>query len=396
MFREFVFSTAKEKIIFGLNSVEVLPKEIGELIGERKKITIITDSGVVKAGILDKIADLLRKAKYEIQVFDKVEPEPTIDSYEKAKDFVRETKPDLVIGLGGGSPMDVASTASALLYNPGDAIDYVGPPFFKFRKKRAPLVMIPTTSGTGAEVTFFDVVVVDGAKRDIIDYKLFPDIAIVDPMLTLSLPPTTTIYSGIDALSHNIEAFLSVKSSPITDALALQAIRYIYKYLPRAFRDGKDLEARYYLSWASLLGGMVIANAGVIIGHAIAYTFAGYHRLAHGFSCGICLPYAMEYNLSAAMDKLALIAEAMGVPTTNLSQKEAATKAIIAVKDFIEGFGIPTNLKEVEIKREEIPEMINRLFTTYPYIYTETSPCEVTKERIEKFYEKMYEGVILD
>ncbi|MFH7859646.1 MAG: iron-containing alcohol dehydrogenase [Candidatus Aenigmatarchaeota archaeon] len=394
MLRQFVFSTTKEKIIFGINVIENLPKEVKELIGEKKEIAIITDSGIVKAGIFDKIADLLKKAGYNVHLFDKVEPEPRVNSYEEAKNFIRTTKPDLVIGLGGGSPMDVASTASALLYNPGEAIDYVGPPFFKFKERRAPLIMIPTTSGTGAEVTFFDVIIVNDAKRDIIDSKLFADVAIVDPMLTITLPPTTTAHSGIDALSHNIEAFLSIKSSPITDVLALQAIGYIHKYLPRAFRDGNDLEARYYLSLASLLGGIVIANAGVIMGHAMAYTFAGYHHVIHGIGCGICLPYAMAYNLPVETDKLVSIAEVIDIPMTGLSKREIAKKVIIGIKEFIESFDMPTSLKSIGIQRKEIPEMVDRLFTTYPYIYTESSPRKLTRDAVEKLYEIMYEGVL--
>jgi len=381
------------KHIFGLNAVDKVGDEVSNL--KAGKVLIITDKGIVKSKLLNRVMDSLGGKSLEIAVFDEVKPEPTLESYEEALLFAKREKPDVIIGLGGGSSMDTAKTISMMMSNPGEIKQYVGPPFETFKKEGIPRILIPTTAGTGSECTQGSVIIVDSAKRDIADSKMFATVAIVDPMMTLSMPRRLTAITGIDALSHAIESFLSWKTTKLSYMFALEAIKLVFKYLRRAYRDGKDLEARYYMSLASTLAGMAISVTSTNLGHAIAYTFAGWHKLPHGLSCGIALPYIMEYYLPAVVDKLATIAKEVGIVPAETPEREAATTLIKSVHQLIKDLGLYTSLKEAGIPEDEIPEMINRLTSLYEYIW-EGGPLPIIEDRIQTTYRRMWEGKLIE
>ena len=381
---QFIFRTPR-KIVFGVNTVNNVGTE-AEQLGARKAV-IICDEGIRKAGIVDKVTKSLEEKGVEFEIWDKVEPEPHVECAEDIVRFVRDGKFDLVIGVGGGSSMDMAKTAAVLVENPGPVKDYIGVGLIK--KPGIPKILIPTTAGTGSECTHAAVMSIGRIKRWIADPALFADVAIIDPMLTLSLPPKLTAGTGLDALSHAIECIMSINANSITDSLALSAIKLIFENLRVAYYHGKNLEARYNMSLAATMAGMVVTNAGAVLGHSACYTYASDYRLPHGVSCAIALPYVMWYNLPVSAHKLALIAEAMGFDIKGLSVEEAAWKAIKAVKKLIEDVKLPTSLKEIGVPKEKLPEYAEELVTQYP---RPNNPRRVTKEDILVMYEKMWEG----
>ena len=386
-------------LVFGVNAIE----ELGERAKQYGRYAlIITDRVLEKIGTVDKAVDSLRKADVNVEIFDECEAEPRLEIYERAKDAVRELKPEMIIGVGGGSNMDVSKVAAALATNEGDAIDYILPipkehevKPRRLKARRLPLMLVPTTSGTGSEVTRWAVVTVRGKKWDFKgNVQFLCDNAIVDPMLASTMPPRLTASTGIDALSHAIEAVMSNGANFMTLPYSLKAIELISKYLRRAYVDGDDLEARYYMSMAATYAGVALCNVGVVLAHAIAYTFAAQHKIPHGVSCGIALPYAMEYNLPLIQDKLAKIGEAMGVGGGE-DQRSKAKLAIAAVYNLLKDLGMPTSLREVGIGKNEIPSMIEDLLTIHTYLYPK-NPRKVEEEPIRELYERMWEGRILE
>ncbi|MCD6538877.1 iron-containing alcohol dehydrogenase [Candidatus Bathyarchaeota archaeon] len=386
-------------LVFGMNAIE----ELGERTKQHGRYAlIITDKVLEKIGTVDKAIDSLKKADVKVEIFDECEAEPRLEIYERAKDAVRELKPEIVIGIGGGSNMDVSKVAAALATNEGDAIDYILPipkehevEPRRLKARRLPLILVPTTSGTGSEVTRWAVVTVKGKKWDFKgNVQFLCDNAIVDPMLASTMPPKLTASTGIDALSHAIEAVMSNSANFMSLPYSLKAIELISKYLRRAYVDGEDLEARYYMSMAATYAGVALCNVGVVLAHAIAYTFAAQHKIPHGVSCGIALPYAMEYNLPLIQDKLAKIGEAMGVEGGG-DQRRKAKLAIAAVYNLLRDLGMPASLKEAGIGKNEIPSMIEDLLTVHTYLYPK-NPRKVEEESIRELYERMWEGRILE
>lgn len=251
------------------------------------------------------------------------------------------------------------------------------------------MVLVPTTAGTGSEATQNIVITHEGRKATIASPHAIPDTAIVDPALTVTMPPGLTANTGLDALSHAVEAYMSKEASPVTDALALEAVRLITRNLPVAYSQGENLGARYHMSLAALLAGMALSNAGVCGGHALAYGFAVREGLPHGLSCAVALPYIMAYNAPACGHKLARVARAMGERVSGLSPREAASRAVEAVARLNSGLGIPSSLRELKVPRDAIPAiargaLVERLLAR--------NPRTITGEDALRIVEGMWEG----
>jgi alcohol dehydrogenase class IV len=247
--------TGPRKIIFGLNSLRMLGAELKEL--NASKLLVVTDPNIVKLGHVDRIREQLDSA--EIQVFSGIKQEPTVSELEDLASQVRARDYEAIIGLGGGSVMDSAKIASFSAANPGPIRDYVGAD--KVHKKGLPLICVPTTSGTGSEVTRYAVIRYERTKRAVASDLIIPDIALVDPVLAVSMPPKLTVYTGLDALAHAVEAMISTWATPLTDSLALGAIRLVFQNLERAYTKGDDLEARYNMSVAATTAGLPKGHA---------------------------------------------------------------------------------------------------------------------------------------
>lgn len=391
------FST--KNIVFGNGSIKKLVKIIGRY--DAKNVLIVTDQGIKNAGILKIVTDLLEQAELNYAVYDKTLPEPPVYSAVECHEFAKKQEADVIIGLGGGSSIDLAKVTALLLKYGGHPKDYFagenlvpGP--------IAPLIAIPTTAGTGSEVTSVAVVndTENNIKVGISDNHLRPAVALLDPELTIGLPPYITACSGIDALSHAIEAYtakdfkyiqaegelLFQGANPISDALAIEAIQLIVKNLTLAVQQGSNLEARSNMLLGSLLAGMAFSNAGTALAHALAYPIGGFSKSPHGLLTGLLLPYVMEYNAEVVPEKLVKIAEAFGINVKELEQEEAAYAAVEEVYKLVEKIGLPTKLSDIGIQEDALQEIaekalpIERLVRNNPRVSTVDSLLGLLKK----------------
>jgi alcohol dehydrogenase len=378
------------KIVFGVDSSNELAKECAAF--SAKSVLLVTDMGVEKAGIADQIREKL-SAVGSVESFNEVEPEPAMHVAEKAAGAARRAKYDLVVGVGGGSALDIAKLASLAGTNSGKISDRIKGIYNTdvFPNRGLPMIMLPTTAGTGSEVTPTSMLIADHSKVFIQGRHLFPDVAIIDPKLTLSMPAKVTVATGSDALTHAVEGFLSKGASPLTDGYAIEAVRLIAANLQRAYTNGTDLEARKAMSLAALLAGLVL-RAGMIYGHSIAYTIATRYKLPHGISTAIPLPYIMEYNLPARQERLAAIGKAMGQHIGSLAEREAAVVGVRAVAKLLEAVGIPKSLRDLGADRDILKTLAGECVKTYP---RPLSPRPMSEDVALKLYERMYDGKLL-
>ncbi|MTD30662.1 hydroxyacid-oxoacid transhydrogenase [Planomicrobium sp. YIM 101495] len=379
-----------QKIVFGNGSIQKLDKVLQQL--KAKNVLLITDPGIKQAGIVDRITDMLAEAGYKVVVYDQVVPEPPVDSAVECYEFAKEQMDtDAIIGLGGGSSIDMAKLVALLTAHGGHPMDYASGES-QVPGPVTPLIAIPTTAGTGSEVTSVAVVtdVANNLKLGISDNHLRPLVALLDPELTVGLPAYVTACSGIDALSHAIESYTAKPYAyiqaegelvfqgaiPIADALAVQAIELVADNLVLAVQQGSNLEARSNMMLASLLAGMAFSNAGNAAAHALAYPIGGLVKSPHGEVTGLLMPYVMDFNASVQLDKMEKIAQLFDVNTAELSKEEAATAASQAVLGLLKKIGLPTKLSEIGIKEENIEHIakttltIDRLIRNNPRVST--------------------------
>lgn len=395
--REYSFvPSIKKKYMIGVNCSSNTGSEAKAL--EAKRILVVTDRGVEKAGLLESPVKSLEEEGLEYSVFNRVVPEPTAESWEDIARVVREGKFDLLIGIGGGSTIDTMKAGAVAATNPESPVNYcVGGK--KIEKEPLPMIAIPTTSGTGTEVTPYAVVSVDPvihAKGAIADGKIVPDVALVDPLMTVTLPPKHTAMTGLDALSHAIESVMALTANPLSDALALTSIKLVSENLRTACHHGENINARYNLAWAASLAGWAISYSENTLGHALAQNFAPRYGIPHGISCAVSLPYAMEYNIPTIPDRLALIASAMGEDIRGLTKREAAIKAVKAVENLLIDVEIPISLRELNVPKEDIPKLVDDLINgrTNQIPLLDKNPRKTTKESLLKIYGRMWEGKI--
>ncbi len=308
---------------------------------------IVTDDGLVKAGIVDKVRDTLLEKKIKVDVYTDIKPNPDEKIVDKITSLIKKNKFEQIIALGGGSTIDAAKVACCLSTNEGPLEDYQwnNRPF---ESCPLPLIAIPTTAGTGSEVTGVSVITSRNIKKGINAKEIFPKIALVDAKLMTSLPPYLTAITGMDALSHAIESYLGLRANPLTDSLAIESIKLIGKYLPHAYANGNDIEARHNMAVASTMAGLAMDQAGLGIVHSLASPVCAYLHWSHGLACSILLPYGMKYNLIARQSKMAYIAELLGANTFGMSKREMAQKAIECV------FNLEKDLELDKIIQEKI------------------------------------------
>ena len=372
------------KLITGPASIEQLSAELTRLNVQNP--LIVTDAILVKSGTVDLALAQLGGRRYG--VFDQVKPEPEIAIVEDCTRAYREGGHDGLIGVGGGSAIDIAKGVAAFANHEGPLVELFGVDLVK--RKGPPLIAIPTTAGTGSEVTNVAIFSDKQAqlKKGIVSDYLLPDVALVSPLMTLTCPRSVTAASGVDALVHAIEAYLSVNASPITDAIALGAIKLIVKALPKAYANPSSLQAREDMATASLMAGMAFGNAGVGAVHALAYPLGGRFNIAHGVSNALLLPYVMEWNKLACVERMRDIADAMGVRVAHLSDKDAADLAVKAMADLCAAVEIPSGLRSFNVPEDAIPAMaeeaskIERLMRN--------NPRKLTAADIEKIYRAAY------
>ena len=374
------------RILFGLEAVRQLSDLIRDLGGRR--VFLVADPGLKSAGIITRISAILDTAKIPYSLYDKVTPEPGLKLADQGLRLAQKNKADCVVGVGGGSALDIAKAISILLTNGGKAEDYLG--LGKIKHQGVPKIMIPTTAGTGAEVTFTAVFINEktNSKGGMNGDPLYPDAAILDPLLTLSLPPHVTAATGIDAFTHALEAFVSTQAHTLSDMYALEAIELINNNLRLAYANGTNLEARSAMLLGSLLGGKALATAGVGLVHAMAYPLGGMFNTAHGLANAVLLPYVVEYNIIGCPEKFAMVAQIMGYETDGLPLHEAAHLAVEAIHQLNADIGIPNSLAALDIPADKIPEMAKIALTvTRP---VENNPRKPTEEDVISVYEAAF------
>ena len=308
----------------------------------------MTDKGVIDSGIGKRIKDLLEKGGMGVEIFDKVLSDPDIACAEACIGMAKKDQFDLIVGVGGGSTMDIASITSVMLTNPGTVYDYFGINLIK--NQGIPTILIPTTAGTGAEVTPNAILTdtKEKLKKAIVSPFILPKIAIVDPLLTLSMPPSVTSSSGIDALTHAIESYTSNNATILTDLFAKEAMILIGRSLRTAVANGNNLEARYDMAIGSLYAGISLANAGVTAVHALAYPLGGQFNVAHGIANGLLLPYVMEFNALGNITKFAQIAQFLGEKVGTFISPGASLPCGQGSKGHLPGFENSTVTNRVE------------------------------------------------
>jgi alcohol dehydrogenase len=342
MFQTIEFRTPA--VVFGLETIARIGKEAKRLGGHR--VLIVTGPRVNAAGLLEKPLASLKTEKLEVEVIveERDTPEPATSVVEEVAAFARKGGFDVIVGIGGGSILDVAKMASALLTNPGKTRDYFGKE--KVPQRGRPTIIVPTTSGTGAEVTKHAIFLDREAnvKKAVASTNLLPDVAIVDPMLSVSCPPRVTAAAGIDAFFHAVEPFLSRMANPITDALALKAISIITQWLAPAVADGENVTARYHMALGSVTAGFVLNNSGTSLVHAMAYPVGGEYHTPHGITLTVLALACFDAIKAAKQDRLVQIAEAMGEPVAGLASREAADRALLAIRHLMQSVDLPVCL----------------------------------------------------
>ncbi|MFQ5867288.1 MAG: iron-containing alcohol dehydrogenase [bacterium] len=380
---EYIFYSPT-RIIFGEGTLKRVGEEVGKF-GQRALI-VTGKSSSKKSGSLEEVINSLTSNNLRVEVFNKVEPDPSIETVEEGAKVAKECGVDVVIGLGGGSPMDAAKGIALLMTNKGELINYFGAD--KVKEPALPIFAIPTTAGTGSEVTKY-AVITDRKKmlKQIISSPLIsPKLAILDPLLTLSMPASLTANTGMDALSHAIEGYVSTQANPVGDILALKSIALIAEALPGAISQPENLKIREKMLFASMLAGMVISSAGAGIIHGMGYSISLFYGAPHGLANALLMPEVMEFNLVANPIKYRNIAEAMGKRVEGLSEKEAAHLSVVAVRELSENIGIPRGLKEIGVKEESLAGFAETM-SKNERLLTLNPRRPITKE-IEEIYKR--------
>jgi len=374
------FSSA-QVIVHGVGAIA----ELNEQVARRgAKPAIVTDAGLVKAGIVDRIREVVDG---ELLVFDQVQPEPPYQLADRCAEWLKENRCDLVIGLGGGSSIDTAKMSAVLVGNGGSVTDYWGAD--RVPSAGLPIIAVPTTAGTGSEVSPAAVFVDrdDHTKKGVRSDFMLADVAILDPALTVGLPPALTASTGMDALTHAVEAYVSPNATVLSDANAESAISLIGQHLPVAYANGSSLAAREGQLMGSLFAGFSFAAVNTAAVHALAQALGGRVGMPHGTANSLFLHYVMAYNRMACTTKYARVAELLGEPVAGLSTDEAAKRAVAVVRRLSLDLGIPQRLRDVGVPEEALEptakacvETQGRLLLNNPRRVSEQDALEILQE----------------
>lgn len=375
--------------VFGEGAVN----ESGALLKslKAKKPMIVTDSFLAKTEMILKLQEVLQESQIESIIFGGAEPNPTDKNVEAGVAFYNEHGCDSLISFGGGSSHDCAKGIGLIVSNGGKIADYEG--VDKSENEMVPLMAINTTAGTASEITRFCIITDTSrkVKMAIVDWKVTPKIAINDPVLMKGMPAGLTAATGMDAMTHAIEAYVSTAANVLTDSAALMAVKMIFQYLPKAVANGDYMKARDKMAYAQYLAGIAFNNASLGYVHAMAHQLGGYYNLPHGVCNAILLPYVEAFNLIGNLNRFRDLAETMGENISGLSTGEAALKAIQAIQSLNSQLGIPANLKELGVKPQDFEIMAENAMKD---VCALTNPRKATKQQVIEIYTKAYNGVL--
>jgi alcohol dehydrogenase class IV len=372
------------KIIVGLNSASQVAQEVKQFGGSR--VLIVTDPGVVAADLIAPIVSSLNTGDIADVVYKGVEPEPPSRVIDQGAEIFEAEGCDLVLGVGGGSSLDVAKGISILAANKGRILDYCG--IDQVPQNGAPMILMPTTAGTGSEVTRVLILTDEehNTKNVVCTPYALADAAIVDPLLSLSMPPTVTADTGMDAMVHAIETYVSMNATVFSDILAERAIQLIADYLPVAWAKGSNTDARYHMSLAATLAGMAFGSGGLGAVHALAYPLGTEYHMTHGRTNAIMLPHVMRYNIPGSPERYARIAELMGKDIEGYGLLEAANLAVEAIQELLDTIKVSCQLQDYGILESDLPNLAAggmkqaRLFVPNPRDLNEEDVVSIYKE----------------
>ncbi|MCP1451216.1 alcohol dehydrogenase class IV [Priestia megaterium] len=380
------FQTANH-LIAGQNSIEKVGEHLSLLGTEVKSALIITQPSMKRLGFVEKLIHQLSDKGVSAYVNIDVLPEPTVENIEEVFQAISKEQYDVLIGFGGGSVLDATKILSVLQTNNQSIRELLGTDLVK--NPGTPTILIPTTSGTGSEVTPNAIVTLpdEELKIGIVSKYLLPKLVVLDPVLTLSLPRPITAATGMDAFTHSLESFISNKSNLISDMVALESIRLISSSIIEAYQNGNSVEAREKMLVGSMYGGMALTSAGTAAVHALAYPLGGKFKIPHGVANSMLLPHVMEFNMDAIEDRLFLVAEPMGIKIEGFSKTEVAQKVVNRIVEWTNVLEIPQNLKEYGVKEEDVPELA--LSASKVTRLLNNNPKEVSLKDMEGIYRKL-------
>lgn len=388
--------TLPRDLYYGKDALENLKN-----LGGKKAIVVSGGSSMRKGGFLDKVDAYLKEAGMEITHFEGVEPDPSVETVMKGASAMAEFEPDWIIAIGGGSPIDAAKAMWAFYEYPDTTFEDLCVPFnFPKLRTKAKFAAIPSTSGTATEVTAFSVITdyAKGIKYPLADFEITPDVAIVDPALVETLPPKQVAYTGMDALTHAVEAYVSTLNSPFTDPLAIKAIEMVFDYLPQSYLG--DMDAREQMHYAQCLAGQAFSNALLGIVHSMAHkTGAAFStgHIPHGCANAIYLPYVIKYNAHEpeAMRRYADIARRVGLG--GASEKAQVNALIAKIEEFNRAMNIPKTLKEFGVNEDEFKQKVSTIAANaVGDACTGSNPRQITPEQMEKLFVCTYYGTEVD
>jgi alcohol dehydrogenase class IV len=396
------------RIIFGPNSSDQTGREAKRLGGGR--VLILTDVNVRKAGLSSRVQESIEKEGCRTEVYDKIAFEPTIQSVEAAVGAARDSSGyDVVVAVGGGSVMDTAKMVANMLTNPGEPASYLTPAEDRFTRPSAPKILIPTTAGTGSEVSNYSVVIEKETmyKTWAASSNLLAEVALIDPTLMLTCPPRVTAGCSLDVAGHNIEGLISRESTPISDALATEAVKLLFRHARRAYHNPDDLEARSGMAMAAMFGGMVIAYPWIggpaILGHCLAEAFGPKYGVPHGIAVGIALPYILEFNMPACAEKVYSFASALGIGPADRGHDGSSVRATAervpkAVLQLMKDTDLPRTLKQVGFPEADIQPFAEYIVNDRQYVYNlaRYNPRRLTVENTVQLLQDMYDGALED
>ena len=380
------------KIAFGEDSLEQLSSIEG------KRVLIITDPIVSKLGMLEDVTNELKKQPRVVEVFDRVEPEPSFENVEKVAAAMRRFQPDLIVALGGGSCIDAAKGAWVLYERPDLTLDSVSPLTKLDLRKMARLVAIPTTAGTGSDATWV-AVLTDKSQNMKLDYfasrELVPDYSILNPKFLLKLPKQATAYTGLDAIDQGIEAYVSQWRNDFADSLALRSIQILFEYLPKAYDNPDDMVARQKTQNAATMSGLAFGNSQVGLAHATGHALGAIFHMAHGLAVGISNPYVIQFSSRDAVQLYSDIAHAIGIKEE--SAKEATEMLVESIKKLMVRLNIPLSLRDAGVSQSAFDENLTTLIEqTGRSTCTFVDPRVPDTEEIRKLFLCLYNGNPVD
>lgn len=371
---------------FGPGARKELPEVLNRLGG--KKVFVVTDKGLLKFGVAKMVTDVMDEAGIPYEIFSEVKPNPTVTNVKDGLKAFKESKANVIVAIGGGSAMDTAKGIGIVANNPefGDIVSLEG--CAPTKHKSVPIVALPTTAGTAAETTINYVIIDEDKQKKMVcvDPNDIPAVAIIDAELMYSLPKGLTAATGMDALTHAIEGYITKGAWEMSDMFELEAIRIISKYLPVAVEEPTNANARNGMAVAQYIAGMAFSNVGLGLVHGMAHPMGSLFDVPHGVANALLLPTIMEFNMPACLNKYPEIAKAMGVDVSGMTKEQASQAACDAVKDLAIKVGIPQHLSELGITAEDIPALAQQALED---VCTPGNPRDVTLDDIKALYAKV-------